>query len=135
MEFHLKITGLLLLVLAMIHLIFPRYFNWTKELSTLSLINRQMMYVHTFFIGLLVFLMGLLCLTSSAALIETRLGGRLALGLFIFWTARLYIQFFGYSPRLWKGKSTETAIHIVFSLLWTYFSLVFFVVYWVNGRI
>ncbi len=125
MEIHLKIIGLLLCVLALAHVAFPRYFNWKTELQSLSLINRQMMIVHTFFIALTVFLMGLLCFTSSKELINTRLGQTIALGFAIFWSIRLLIQFFGYSAELWKGKTFETSIHIIFSLLWLYLSYVF----------
>lgn len=128
METQLKIIGILLVFLALAHAIFPRYFNWGKELQSLSLINRQMMLVHTFFIGLVVLLMGLLCLTSSGELVDTPLGKRLCLGLGIFWSARLFIQFFGYSSTLWKGKRFETLVHIVFSLLWSYLSVVFLLV-------
>lgn len=125
MVIHLKIIGVLLIALAVIHIVFPRYFNWEKELSSMSLINRQMMTVHTFFIALLVFLMGLLCLTSSGELIDTNLGKRISFGLAIFWSLRLVIQFFGYSSELWKGKNFETAVHILFILLWTYLSFIF----------
>jgi hypothetical protein len=125
MEIHFKITGVLLITLALVHVIFPKYFNWKEELKTLSLINRQMMTVHTFFIALTVFLMGLLCLTSATELIETKLGRTVSLGLGFFWAVRLLIQFFGYSTKLWKGKKLETAIHILFSLLWIYLSAVF----------
>lgn len=125
MEIHFKIIGGLLMTLSLVHVIFPKYFNWTAELGSLSLINRQIMYVHTFFIALVVFLMGLLCLTSAKDLIETTLGRRITLGLGLFWTSRLIIQFFGYSSKLWKGKTFETIIHVVFSLLWTYLSIVF----------
>lgn len=127
MAIHLKIIGILLMALALLHLIFPRYFNWKKELPALSLINRQMMVVHTFFIALMVFLMGLLCLTSADELIETSLGKKVALGLAVFWSIRLLIQFFGYSADLWKGKTFETLVHILFSLLWAYLSIVFWV--------
>ncbi len=129
MEIHYKITGVLLIALSIIHIIFPKYFNWEKDLSPLSLINRQMMYIHTFFIALVVFLIGLLCITSSKELIETDFGKRIALGLSIFWTIRLFIQFFGYSPKLWKGKTFETTMHILFSLLWTYLSILFLATY------
>jgi hypothetical protein len=132
MELHLKITGIILITLSLIHIVFPKYFSWKKELGGISLINRQMMYVHTFFIALALLLTGALCVTSAAAINETELGNRLALGLFIFWLFRLLIQFFGYSAKLWKGKTTETVIHIVFSILWTYISVVFFIVYWTN---
>ena len=120
----------MLMVLAAIHIIFPRYFNWAKELGSLSLINKQMMYVHTFFIALMVFLMGLLCLTSAGELVTTGLGKKLAFWLGVFWSIRLLIQFFVYSSKLWRGKKLETTVHIVFSLLWFYFSTVFFSTYW-----
>lgn len=128
METHLKIIGFLLTVLATGHLIFPKYFKWKEELKSLNLINRQMMIVHTFFIALVVFLMGLLCVTSAKELIETNLGKKISLGLGIFWSLRLFIQFLGYSSKLWKGKIFETTIHILFSGLWIYISTIF----WMN---
>jgi hypothetical protein len=126
MEINIKIIGVILFLLSLVHVIFPKYFKWKTELPNVSLINRQMMYVHTFFIALTLLLMGLLCLTSANELIETRLGGRIDLGLGIFWTARLLIQFFGYSSELWRGKRKESIIHIIFTLLWIYISVVFF---------
>jgi hypothetical protein len=125
MEIHFKIIGVLLMALAMVHVIFPKYFNWKEELKQLSLINRQMMAVHTFFIALTVFLMGLLCFTSAEALMGTEFGRSISLGLGFFWSIRLFVQFFGYSPALWKGKRFETAVHVLFSLFWTYLSVVF----------
>jgi hypothetical protein len=125
MEIHFKIIGIILIVLALVHVIFPKYFNWRQELQYLSLVNKQMMLVHTFFIALTVFLMGLLCLTSSTELITTKFGKTISLGLGIFWSIRLFIQFFGYSAALWKGKPFETTVHILFSILWIYLSVIF----------
>jgi len=125
MELHLKIIGWLLIALALIHVIFPRYFNWKQELSSLSLINKQIMQVHSFFIAVTVFLMGLLCITCSEELVGTVLGKRISLGLGIFWTIRLAVQFFGYSPKVWRGKAFETTVHIVFSILWVYLCVIF----------
>jgi len=125
MQIHIHIIGVLLIALALVHIIFPKYFNWSKELKSLSLINRQMMAVHTFFIAFTVFLMGLLCLTSSNQLIETNLGKTISLGLGIFWATRLFIQFFVYSTELWKGKKLETSAHVLFSLIWIYFTSIF----------
>jgi hypothetical protein len=129
MDIQLKIIGTFLILLAMLHLIFPRYFKWKQELSSLNLINRQIMYVHTFFIAFVVFLMGLLCVTSSADLLNTPLGKRMSLTLGLFWLVRLFIQFFGYSAKLWKGKFFETGIHIAFSIFWIYLSTVFILIY------
>jgi len=125
MKQHINFIGVLLVLLAFIHLVFPRYFKWKIELKSISHINRQIMYVHTFFIALVVFLMGLLCLSSAAALVTTPLGKKVSLGIGIFWTARLFTQFFGYSSSHWIGKKFETTVHIVFSILWIYVSAVF----------
>jgi len=133
MELHLKIIGTLLIALALVHVIFPRYFDWKNDLKPLSLINRQMMLVHTLFLALTVLLMGILCLTGATEITGTKLGNNIALGFFIFWLLRLIIQFFGYSAELWRGKRFETFVHVLFSLFWTYMCIVFFMVYW-QGR-
>jgi len=133
MEIHFKIIGILLLILGVIHAFFPRYFNWKTELTPLSIINRQMMVVHTFFIGLTVFLMGLLCLLYSAELIQTPFGRVICLGLGAFWFIRLIFQLFVYSALLWKGKRFETFIHILFIVLWAYISVIFLGTVWVKG--
>jgi hypothetical protein len=129
MELHIKIIGVILVMLALIHIAFPRYFNWKAAFASVTLLNRQMMYVHTFFIALVVLLMGMLCITSAVALTTTALGREVSLGLGIFWAARLFTQFFWYSSSLWRGKVFETTVHVVFSLLWVYFSGVFLWVY------
>ena len=128
MYMHLNIIGILLVTLALIHVAFPKYFNWANELKYLSLINKQMMQVHTFFIALILFLMGILCLTSANELIETNFGRKIALGLGVFWLVRLFFQFFIYSSKLWKGKIFETFVHIIFTLLWVYLSGVFLII-------
>lgn len=125
MELNLKIIGMLLITLGLVHVVFPKYFNWKTELKSLSLINRQVMMVHTFFIALTVILMGLLCLTSANELVQTSLGKKVSLGFGIFWSCRLLIQLFGYSTQLWKGKKFETLVHIVFTCTWIYLSVVF----------
>lgn len=125
MERYLEITGVLLIGLALLHIVFPRYFKWREELRGVSLITRQILHVHTFFIALTVFLMGLLCLTNAREIVTTPLGRRISLGLFVFWFSRLVLQFFGYSSKLWKGKPFETFMHVAFSLLWIYLSVVF----------
>jgi hypothetical protein len=129
MELQVKVIGILLIILALVHASFPKQFNWKQELSPLTIINRQLMYVHTFFIALVLFLIGLLCLIDANELIHTSFGKRICLGLAVFWAARLYAQFFGYSSKIWKGKLFETIVHILFSIFWTYLTVVFFMLY------
>jgi hypothetical protein len=61
--------------------------------------------------------------------VQTPLGKRVCLGLGIFWGIRLYVQFFGYSSQLWRGKTFETVMHIIFSVYWSYLTAVFLWVY------
>jgi hypothetical protein len=134
MELQIKLMGGSFILLSFLHIFFPKYFNWKQESNSLSQINRQMLYVHTFFIAFLVFLIGLLCLTSSDELLNTRFGRQISLGLSIFWTARLYAQFFVFSPKLWKGKAFETFVHVLFSLFWIYVSAIFILAYFHTGQ-
>jgi hypothetical protein len=130
MELHIKIVGILHMLLALMHFILPNYFKWDKELTSVSLITKQILYVHTFFIAFTVFLIGLLCLLFSGDLITTSFGRTICIGLFIFWFTRLVFQFWVYSPKVWRGKKFETVMHAVFSGLWLYFSTVFFLTAW-----
>jgi len=129
LDIQIRIVGILLVLLSFLHIVFPRYFNWKEELKSLSLMNRQMMKTHTFFIAFTVFLMGSLCFTSSKDLIETNLGNTISLGFAFFWSIRLLLQFFGYSSELWKGKTFETIVHIFFSCFWLYLSVLFWLSY------
>ena len=128
MQTPLEITGALLIGLALLHAVFPRHFRWREETAGLNLLTRQILYVHTFFIALTVFLMGLLCLTSAADLIQTPLGRRICLGLGVFWGIRLVIQLFGYSSKLWRGKPFETLAHVAFTLFWIWLTALFLIV-------
>ena len=130
MEIHLKVIGGLLIFLSLVHVIFLKYFNWKEDLAALSLNNREMMWIHTLFIAFTTLLMGALCLFSTEDMVATKLGRQISLGFGIFWGVRLVTQFFGYSAELWKGKLFETVVHVVFSVLWFYLTVVFLRIYW-----
>lgn len=126
MEIHLRIVGSLLMMVALLHSIFPKYFKWKEELARVSLINRQMMYVHSLFLALALFGIGMLCVLSAEELETTSLGKRVCLGLGVFWVLRLIVQFAGYSSTNWRGKRFETTVHVLMAVLWSYVSAVFF---------
>ena len=62
---HLRIAGALLLGLAAFHFVLPRELNWDEELARLSLLNRQIFLVHTFFLALILTMMGILSFCSN----------------------------------------------------------------------
>ena len=89
------------------------------------MVDREIMKVHTLFIAVTVGMMGLLCVTSADLLVNTILGRRVLGGLAFFWILRLWVQHFGYSMELWKGKPFETFVHVMFTLLWVSLVIVF----------
>ena len=131
LNFHLKVTGVLLLLLAAAHLGFPKRFSWKEDLAKLSLLNRQIFEVHCFFIILMLALFGLLSLVYTGLLLRPDPLARVILiGLVIFWAARLFIQFFVYDSRLWRGDLFNTIVHVLFSLMWTYYTAIYAVTLW-----
>jgi Na+/glutamate symporter len=128
----LQTLGIVLILLALVHVIFPRYFHWREELAGLSLINREIMQVHTFFIALMVLLMGLLLVSSAELLTTTVLGRRVSGGMAFFWGVRLVCQFCWYSSENWKGKRFETVMHVLFTMLWLALTVVLTLATWQN---
>ena len=123
--FHLRAVGVLMALLAIANLFVPGRFNWREELSRVSLLNRQIFQAHTIFIVLLIALMSALFLTCAEALLEpTRLSRAVLIGLTIFWGLRMLMQWFFYSPRVWRGNSFHTVMHGVFSIGWIYVTAV-----------
>jgi len=123
--FHLRAVGVLMAMLAVANLFVPGRFNWREELSRVSLLNRQIFQAHTVFIVLLIALMSALFLTCAEALLEpTRLSRAVLTGLTIFWGLRMLMQWFFYSPRVWRGNRFNTTMHWVFSAGWIYVTAV-----------
>ena len=124
--FNLRLVGVFLGALAVMNLFLPRYFGWREELSRVSLLTRQIFEVHGIFIILILAMFSALLLTSADALLErTRLARAILLGLTIFWSARLAMQWFYYSPGVWRGHRLHTTMHYLLSAAWVYLTAVF----------
>jgi hypothetical protein len=130
---HLRIVGLMLVALATMGLFLPRKFNWRAEARHLSPLNRQILYVHNAFIILLLLMFAGLALGCTNALLDPHPVARAVLGgMAFFWFLRLVIQWFVYDASLWRGKTFETAMHVLFTGVWIYFSGTFAWALWIN---
>jgi hypothetical protein len=130
---HLRTSGVLLALLAVMNLFVPRRFRWREELQQVSLLNRQIFQVHGFFIVLILALTAALLLTSSPALLEpSRLSRAVLIGLSIFWALRMVMQWCFYSPETWRGNTFNTAMHYLFSTMWVYLTVTFSTALWFN---
>jgi hypothetical protein len=126
LELHLRIAGALLLLLAAAHWFLPKELGWKEDLAKLTLLNRQIFYVHVGFIVFVLVLMGTLSLAFAEDLVApSRLAKAVLGGLALFWGLRFLTQHFVYDRRLWWGNRRNTAVHIGFSLLWAYLAAVF----------
>ncbi len=128
---HLRVVGVVMAALVLVNLFVPRRFHWHEELARLSLLNRQIFQAHSVFLVLTLALFSALLLSSAAALLEpTRLSRAVLAGLTIFWGLRMLMQWFFYSPRIWRGHRFHTVMHIVFSATWIYVTAVFATAWW-----
>jgi hypothetical protein len=118
---HLRLVGAIMAMLVVVNVLVPRRFNWSEELSRVSLVNRQIFQAHTTFLVLLLALLAALFGLYADALLEpNRLSRAILIGLTIFWGLRMLMQWFFYSPVLWRGHRFNTIMHGVFSAAWVY---------------
>lgn len=126
LEALLRLAGLGQILLALLHVTFPRKFSWRADLAGVSLLNRQIFYVHTLFIAVTVAFFGILSIVAADGLAA---GGAvlavLMAGLSIFWLLRLAVQLFFFDARLWRGQPFNTFIHLLFTLVWTALATVY----------
>lgn len=90
---NLTVAGVILVGLGALHIALPAALSWHHELAGASPLNREVSYVHCFFIGLACVLWGLLPLTAGSLLLQPSPVTRLVLtGAVAFWASRLIIQ-------------------------------------------
>ena len=125
-EMHLRIAGLSMVMLSISHVFIAKRLAWKRDVSQLTPINQQVFYVHAFFICLILMLMGILCMRFPQSLITPTPLARLILsGLVIFWATRLVFQWLVYDSSHWRGNRTNTIVHVMATVLWSYYTVVF----------
>ena len=133
--FNLRAVGAIMAALVAVNLVVPTRYHWREETARLSLLNRQIFYAHAVFLVLTLTLFSALLVGYADALVEpTRLSRAVLAGLAIFWGLRMLMQWFFYSPAVWRGNRFHTAMHWVFSATWVYVTAVFGVALWNNFR-
>jgi len=122
----LRAAGVGLILLAVVHIPIGRHLKWRDDAARLTPLNASIFHVHTFFICLVLLMMGLPCLLDPLVFLEkSRAGAWLAWSFSGFWFIRLYVQWFVYQADLWRGKRMETIVHWCFTFLWTALSVLF----------
>jgi hypothetical protein len=118
---HLRIAGVLLLLVAAMHVFMPGHFAWPVELQRLSAVNRQIFISHTLFIMLLLILTGILKLCFAPLLLEPApLARTLLAGMAIFWLAKCAGQIALLTSAKWRSERFGLPTQLLFSALWAY---------------
>jgi hypothetical protein len=126
LQLHLQIAGALLLLLAAMHPFIARHFGWRQELAQVSLFTRQVFFVHALFIALTVAMFGTLSLVYASHLLTPHpLATAVLAGMTLFWSVRLFAQWFIYDRRLWQGHRFNTVMHFLFTAFWCYLTAVY----------
>lgn len=126
LEWPLRVAGAGLLLLTLLHVPIARELKWKEEGRRLSPTNESVFHVHTFFVCLVLLMMGLPSLLAPKALLQpSELGKWTAVSWSVFWLIRLYCQWFVYRSHLWKGKIRETLIHYWFTIVWIYLATLY----------
>jgi hypothetical protein len=123
----LRIAGAGLILLAILHIPIGRHLKWREDVARLSVANASIFHVHTFFICVVLVMMGLPCLLDPSVLLEnTRAASWMAWSFSMFWVIRLYVQWFVYPSQLWRSKKMETIVHGWFTIVWASLAGLFF---------
>ena len=126
LSIHLRIVGILLVLLGLSHAFFNRHFGWEQELAAVSLLTRRVFFVHSFFIALGVVLAGAVSFMYADALLRPAALNRALLAAMVtFWLCRLLAQFFAYDSAIWRGDRFRTFMHVAFALLWCYVTAIY----------
>lgn len=122
----LEVAGVGLIALALSHLAFARALRWRDELERVSLLTRQIFHVHTFFICVVLVGMGALSLFGTKLLLDGSPLAKAVLAAFaVFWALRVFCQWFVYDASLWRGNRLNTAIHWLFTVVFSALTAVY----------
>jgi len=121
---NLTVAGAVLTGLGVLHIALPMVLGWHRELAGASLLNREVSYVHCFFIGLACVLWGLLPLTAGSRLLQPGPVTRLVLiGAVTFWASRLVIQLVVFNRHA-RQSVAWCALCAAGTMLWLYLTAV-----------
>lgn len=122
----LRLVGAALVLLGLAHLVMPRALAWPSEFATLRPLTRQIMYTHTFFIGVTCCVLGLAPLVlATELLVPQRLSVAILAAECVFWGLRWGVQFVAFPPAVWRGAPVTIAGYLGFTVLWTWVVAVF----------
>jgi hypothetical protein len=130
----LKLAGVLQIALSIGSLAIPKLLNWKTELSRVSTIIAQMFWIYAGYILVINFSFGLISFFGAEELVsKTFLAKAISLLIFLYWLARIIIQFFYFDTksapqgRIYKlGEVALVILFVFFTIVYGWASLINF---------
>ena len=122
----LQFAGVTMIVLALAHFGLSKLLAWQEDTRKLTPINRQVFIVHTVFLAVGIFLLGLVCLFFAAAFFEKTTLATVATGSFAMcWLSRLVCQIFIFRSEITNNKQLNSFLQVAGTMLWTFYTGLF----------
>jgi hypothetical protein len=122
----LKLAGWLQIILSLGSLVIPRLLNWKKELQPVSTIIRQMFWTYAGYILVINFSFGLVSVFGAEELIAgSFLAKCITVFIFLYWLARVMIQFFYFDTKSAPQGGIYKAGEIGLNCLFIFLTLVY----------
>jgi len=119
--FHLRLSGVVLILLGLAHGGFDRYLDWRRDILKLTPINRQIFAVHWFYIALALFLMGsFFCIFAGQLLTPEPLTRGIFVATTLVWAIRLFFQWFMFRGESWRNNGFNRKVHGLLTVIWIY---------------
>lgn len=131
LETLLLLAGLFHFALLPASLSVPKALGWREELAKLSPLSRQVVWVHGAYIAGLIVAFGAMTLFAAGRMArgeEPMLAGLIA----FFWLGRLAIQLACFHPKHWPRTWWAVAGRYGLTALFTYWSVVYLLTFWVS---
>lgn len=106
------------LAIAAINLRLDSILKWKDELGGLSLLLREVFYVHKWFITIALVIFGVITLrfAGEMAMAEHEMARWVAAGIGGFWAIRTIMQWSYYSASHWRGNPPRAAVHWILTI-------------------
>jgi hypothetical protein len=119
---NLEMVGGVLIALGASHLVLPRILGWQHGLATLGRLDREVNYVHSYFIGLACVLWGLFpLLAGRELLVRGSVTSLVLIGAAVFWVSRLMVQLIIFNHHA-SDSMAWLAASVGGTLLWLWIS-------------
>jgi hypothetical protein len=122
----LQFAGVTMIALALAHFGLSKLLAWQEDTQKLRPINRQVFIVHTVFLAVGIFLLGLVCLFFAPSFLEKTTLAAVATACFAMcWLSRLICQIFVFRSEITKNKRLNDFLQVAGMMLWTFYMALF----------